>query len=279
LVRCSEMERANVCSVSVVVPSKNRPHEIMRLLASLYSQPTRPLEVLVVDQSTPAYDLDAFPDVCHYHAPQLSGLTAARNAGITRTRGDVVLFFDDDVILESDCVSVIGRLFGECPDLIGAQCSIHNVNEEQESLLLHNLSVALFERGFFNMRPMRRGRERTPRCIDGLASAYRRELFNREQFDETFTGYCLAEDWDFTKRAARHGKLLIAEDARVRHEHSPNNRHDVATYLRMRWQNVLYLYEKLEADSDFRNRFWRYWWMLGERLRAFRLRSRIRPSS
>ena len=128
------------------------------------------------------------------------------------------------------------------------------------------------------MRPIRRGRERIPRCIDGLASAYRRDLFALERFDESFTGYCLAEDWDFTKRAARHGTLLIAEDARVRHEPSPNNRHDLRSYIELRWKNINYLYGKLEADNDVRNRFWPLWWMLGERLRALRLRKRM-PSS
>ena len=203
------MESSQVRPVSVIVPSKNRPREIARMLASLYAQPTKPAEVLVVDQSTPAYDLSAFPDVIQYHAPHLSGLTAARNTGIDRTRGDVVLFFDDDVLLETDCVSAIGRLFAARRDVVGAQCAVHNP-EDDEPLSLHDISVFLFERGFFDMRPIRRGTDRIPRCIDGLASAYRRDLFAVERFDETLTGYCLAEDWDFTKRAARHGTLLIA---------------------------------------------------------------------
>ena len=112
--------------------------------------------------------------------------------------------------------------------------------------------------------------------IDGLASAYRRSLFTRERFDEQLTGYCLAEDWDFTKRAARHGNLAIAERAKVRHEPSPTNRADALPYLRQRRRNTLYLFDKLDAGRDLRDRLWRRWWILGEELRLLKA-ARARP--
>ena len=101
------MDTSPLPLVSVVVPSKNRPREIARMLASLRTQATMPLEVIVVDQSTPRYDLEPFPQLFHLHEPQLAGLTAARNCGVDHSRGDVVLFFDDDVVLKSDCVREI----------------------------------------------------------------------------------------------------------------------------------------------------------------------------
>lgn len=256
-------------SVSVVVPSKNRPDEIARMLRSLRAQPTMPFEVIVVDQSDPAYRLEGFPELVHVHAPQLGGLTAARNAGIERARGDVVLFFDDDVVLRSDCVREIAGAFAARADLVGAQCAVHNPWDDAP-LSLHDVSRRVFEHGFFNPRPKRRRNEKIPRLIDGLASSYRRSLFTRERFDETLPGYGLAEDWDFTKRAARHGALTVVPDARVDHLHSPKNRHDAAAYARLRRTNILYLYDKLGAGRDVRNRLWKRWWILGETLRGFR---------
>ena len=266
---------AHATTISVVVPSKNRPAEIVRMLRSLRSQPTQPCEVIVVDQSTPRYDIPSFPGLVHVHDPGLSGLTAARNCGVDRARGDVVLFFDDDVLLESDCVGEIADLFQRRPDVVGAQCAIRNPDDD-EPPRLWNLSTRIFEHGFFDSRPMRRGGDSVPRLIDGLGSAYRRSLFDRERFDERLTGYCLAEDWDFTKRAGRHGRLIIAERARVRHEHSPINRHDVDRYLELRREAFLYLYEKFEAGRDVRNRLWRAWWICGERLRALRIARQTR---
>jgi glycosyltransferase involved in cell wall biosynthesis len=262
-------------TVSVVVPTKNRPAEIARMLRSLRAQRTPPLEVIVIDQSTPRYDLEGFQGLQHIHAPGLSGLTAARNAGVALARGDVVLFFDDDVELDTDCVRFISEAFMRRPDVIGAQCNIHNPWDDDPPGL-HHVAAYIFERGFFNPREQRVRGKRVPRLIDGLASAYRRDLFKSEQFDEQLPGYGLAEDWDFTKRASSYGRLIVVEEARVRHLPSPNNRYDVQNYLRARWQNILYLYDKLDARRDVRNRLWRRWWMIGEGLRAFRTARKMR---
>ncbi len=246
------------------------------MLASLQAQPTRPLEVIVVDQSSSPYALEPFPELVHLYEPQLGGLTAARNHGVSRVKGDVVLFFDDDVVLQSDCVAAIAELFAQRPDVVGAQCSIHNPWDD-EPFSLHDASRLVFEHGFFDARPKRDRWGTTPRLIDGLASSYRRSLFDHERFDESLPGYGLAEDWDFTKRASRHGKLAVAEKARVEHKHSSANRPDVAAYMRMRRTNILYLYEKLRADRDIRNRIWKAWWILGESLRALKYSRKARP--
>lgn len=256
--------------VSVVVPTKNRPAEVTRMLRSLRAQPTMPLEVIVVDQSTPAYALEPFPELVHLHDPSIGGASAARNRGAAVARGAVLFFLDDDVVLENDCVRAVARAFAERPDLVGAQCTIHNPWND-EPLSLYDISTRIFEHGFFDARPKRGARETIPRLIDGLASAYRRDLFEHERFDEALPGYSLAEDWDLTKRAARYGRLTILADARVRHEHSATNRHDRVAYAALRRRNILYLYEKLQAGRDPRNRLWKCWWLFGERLRGLRL--------
>jgi glycosyltransferase involved in cell wall biosynthesis len=256
-------------SVSVVVPTKNRPDEIARMLRSLRAQPSMPLEVIVVDQSMPAYVLEPFPQLVHIQDPQISGLTAARNRGVDNARGDVILFFDDDVILETDCVREIALAFGARPDLVGAQCSIHNPWDDFP-LSPFEVSERIFRHGFFDPRPKRQGGEVIPRLIDGLASAYRRDLFERERFDEMLPGYGLAEDWDMTKRAALHGALTILPAARVRHEPSPKNRLDLAAVVKLRRTNFLYLYDKLSADRDPRNRLWKNVFLLGEALRGIK---------
>jgi glycosyltransferase involved in cell wall biosynthesis len=262
-------------SVSIVVPTKNRPEEIARMLASVRAQATMPREVIVVDQSTPAYELEPFPELIHVHDPRIGGASAARNRGITVARGEVVLFIDDDVVLESDCVGAIAHTFAERPELVGAQCSIHNPWDDAP-LSLYDISTRIFEHGFFDSRPKAHHGELIPRLIDGLASAYRRDFLGREKFDEALPGYSLAEDWDLTKRAARYGALTIIPQARVRHEHSQKNRHDAGAYMALRRTNILYLYEKLDAQRDPRNRLWKQWWIVGETLRQVRLNRKER---
>jgi len=239
------------------------------MLASVRAQATLPLEVLVIDQSAEPYPLEPFAALVHVHDPQIGGASAARNRGAELARGDVVLFLDDDVVLESDCVRAIARAFAARPGLVGAQCAIHNPWDDAPPSL-YDFSTRVFEQGFFNARPQRRGKEEIPRLIDGLASAYRRDLLRYERFDEALPGYSLAEDWDLTKRAARRGALTTVAAARVRHEHAQTNRLDPAAYAKLRRRNILYLYEKLGAARDPRNRLWKQWWLLGETLRALR---------
>jgi GT2 family glycosyltransferase len=239
------------------------------MLASVRAQPTMPIEVTVVDQSQPAYDLEPFPQLRHLWDPRISGSSAARNRGIDAARGDVILFLDDDVVLESDCVREIALAFAERPELVGAQCAIHNPWDDRP-LSLYDVSTCVFEHGFFSARPKRTRNEEIPRLIDGLASAYRRDFLAHERFDEALPGYSLAEDWDLTKRAARRGALTIVRPARVRHEHSPRNRHDAHAYAKLRRTNILYLYDKLDAGRDPANRLWKRWWLVGETLRSLR---------
>src|SRR5438045_4134033 len=95
--------------LAFVVPTKDRPHDLRRMLASLNAQTRMPEQIIVVDGSK--------PDVQHVTAefPALSidyirvyppSLAAQRNAGMQRLRNDITLagYLDDDVVLEADAV-------------------------------------------------------------------------------------------------------------------------------------------------------------------------------
>jgi glycosyltransferase involved in cell wall biosynthesis len=88
-------------SVSVVVPSRDRPAALGRCLAALAAlEQDVPLEIVVVDDGSRdeagvAAVVAAVPAARVVRTPGL-GLGAARNAGVRAATGDVVLFTDDD---------------------------------------------------------------------------------------------------------------------------------------------------------------------------------------
>jgi glycosyltransferase involved in cell wall biosynthesis len=98
-------------SVSVIVCTRNRASYLPACLASLAHQDCgTAYEVLVVDNAS----TDATPDVLAawsqkdarfriVREPTL-GLSAAKNAGVARARGRLLLFTDDDVIVDSGWV-------------------------------------------------------------------------------------------------------------------------------------------------------------------------------
>jgi GT2 family glycosyltransferase len=87
-------------AASVVVPTRDRPADLRRLLAALARQRTgRSFEVIVVDDgSEPAIDPSVLGEL---RAGRLvrrlgNGPAAARNAGAAVARGEYLLFTDDD---------------------------------------------------------------------------------------------------------------------------------------------------------------------------------------
>lgn len=88
-------------TVSIVVPTCDRPDELGRLLESLLRQRTRhELEIIVVD-NRPASGrtreaVARFPSVRLVEEPR-QGLSYARNAGILHASGSIIVATDDDV--------------------------------------------------------------------------------------------------------------------------------------------------------------------------------------
>ena len=86
--------------VSVVIPTRNRPHLLRRTLDSVLNQSTDNLEAIVVDDaSTDATATElaaAHPRVRVLRNPQPSGVSVARNRGIAAARGEWIAFCDDD---------------------------------------------------------------------------------------------------------------------------------------------------------------------------------------
>lgn len=89
-------------SVSIVLPTCNRPDDLRRCLAALAGQRTdRPMEVVVIDNRpgpaspTPAV-IREFKDVRLIEEPR-PGLSYARNAGFAAATGDIFIAIDDDV--------------------------------------------------------------------------------------------------------------------------------------------------------------------------------------
>jgi GT2 family glycosyltransferase len=95
--------------VTVLIPTVDRYPYLEKLLEQLSSQTTKPLEVLIVDQ-TPAdrrrTDLpERFPGLPLrvFHLDR-AGQCSSRNLGLEASRGDLVLFLDDDDEVPPDLI-------------------------------------------------------------------------------------------------------------------------------------------------------------------------------
>jgi GT2 family glycosyltransferase len=86
--------------VSVVVPCKNRPDAVVRLLESLHRQDYPAMEIIVVDDGSEP-PIPASNGALHVRLEASCGPCVARNLGLARARGEYVLLLDDDASLGS----------------------------------------------------------------------------------------------------------------------------------------------------------------------------------
>lgn len=103
-------------SVSIVVPTCNRPVDLRRCLTSLFSQQSaRTIEVVVVD-NRPALEatrevVREFPGAVYIQEPR-PGLSYARNAGFAVAMGDILVATDDDVVAPPQWIEKLVAPFG-----------------------------------------------------------------------------------------------------------------------------------------------------------------------
>lgn len=88
-------------SVSVVVPTRNRPSSVVRAVGSALSQTVPPREVVVVVDGPDADTVKALEDLRDrririVELPENGGPSRARNVGVATCSGEWVAFLDDD---------------------------------------------------------------------------------------------------------------------------------------------------------------------------------------
>lgn len=95
--------------ISIVIATRDRPDALLRSVRSILAGDRLPAEIVVADQSAATRaTLPAHPDVEVVHLRLDSvGLSRARNAGIAAARHELLVFTDDDVLVEPDW---LGRL-------------------------------------------------------------------------------------------------------------------------------------------------------------------------
>ena len=123
-------------SVSIVVPSCDRPDDLRRCLESLRAQRSfRPIEIVVVD-NRPSRGVarevaSAFPNVVVVDEPR-PGLSYARNAGFARARGDILVATDDDVVAPPDWIERLVAPFAR-PEVAAVTGQVLPLELESES--------------------------------------------------------------------------------------------------------------------------------------------------
>ena len=227
--------------VSLVLCTYQRPDSVKRFLDSVSAQ-TRPVDELIVvdasrDEATGAVvaSWHGSRDVAYWRVEDpLRGLTRQRNFALETVAYDLTAFFDDDVVLEPDCVAEMERAHRASPGLAGVGCFAEpSIPPTRLWRLRRALGIVPHLRpGSYTRTGMSvpwRFHEPTNQVIEGdwlpgCAMLLKTEAARQVRFDEALAGYGQGEDLDFSLRLRHEGRIAMVGAAHCEHLHASAGR-------------------------------------------------------
>ncbi len=275
-----------ILTVSVIIPTKNRPHDLALTVETLLRQTILPNELVIVDQSESDDSRSKVQSLCqalpddqrltlhlHYiHDPLISGAAVARNVALARASCDILLFLDDDVELEQTFLEELLRTYAAHPSVAGVSGVVTNYGAPP---LAMRLWKQIFMRGpfrddrerfYWEAAAMRESGVRRVTRLGGGLMSFRASAIGKVRFDERLRGVSDGEDVDFCMHLGTGAELLMNSRARLVHNASPAGRtadHWLRRYLR----GQIYLYQR-NWNSGLKNRLCFLWFMTGATLIA-----------
>ena len=244
--------------VSVVIATLRRQESLAATLADLARCDPQPHEIVVVD-GDPAES--ARPVSARYellpvrYLPAAPGLTRQRNVGAAAVTGDVVLFIDDDVSLETDTFRALAQAYLD-PSVVGATARVVG---ERSRIVRRKSRIRRYLPGGGRQGAFTRyGYPRYVLDVDheldvehmpGCFMSARRELVLELGFDENLEGYALAEDEDFSCRLAGRGRIRYLPELVVQHKLAPLSNPSMRALSRTLVINRAYLFRKNFAGT------------------------------
>jgi len=267
---------------SFIICTKDRPLDLQNCVKSIVQQTILPQELIVVDASVINITYEnkincenILKNIIKFiYLTSKPSLTKQRNIGVDNANGDIVFFFDDDVILEQDYHEKILHVYQQksTERLGGVRGTIGN--EYPMGLfkiyllrlfMLTRLSVneksRFLRSGHYVFIPKPKeiiGVE----CMAGGVCSYYRKIFNEFRSDEKLNGYALKEDMDLSYRVSRKYSLYQTPDAILYHYHSKTSRISIEESSTMRVVNTYYMFKK-NMPQTFTNKISFLWSLFG----------------
>lgn len=237
--------------IALIVPTKDRPDDLRKMLASLAAQTRVPDQVIVVDGSMPPIRpvIDEFASLpLEYVRVFPPSLAQQRNAGMARLRPDVSLagYLDDDVVLEPEAVERMLEFWNRAQAEIGGAAFNITNNPSPGGLPFKQLfSIddarpgVMLGSGFGSTIPAQSADLETD-WLYGGATVWRRAVIAAYPYDEWFVGTGFMEDIDFSFNVRQRYRLFVVAAARLAHYSRPPR--DDRQFLLGKWQVVNRMY-------------------------------------
>lgn len=245
-VSCLELKSG----VSIVICTYMRPESLATCLLSLAEQTLRPSELIVVDASTDDATKQTLIELIGHNSlaeqiiyvhvqGSLRGLTRQRNLGLELVSYELTAFFDDDVVLEQDCLQRMAATHRELgAKVVGVagyikQWGIKPSLRWRLRRFLRLISTS--EPGSYVRPGIAVPWAFLPPqnsivygdVLPGGATMWKTHIACQVRFEESLIGYAHSEDVDFSLRIKSYGALALDSNARLDHLHAEAGRPNI----------------------------------------------------
>ena len=283
-------------SVAAVIATAFRDETLWKTLVAL-DQQTRRIDRAIIVDSAPAPGIEPavnrwreslrFPIL--YQRSPIASAAAQRNQGAAMADEDLLLFIDDDLYPDPDCIEKMvtpfeqdntGQLGGmgvllknelACPPRPRAKRWFDFLADEVlPDYGGHVIGPAVN----FYVSPTTDGRIVDVMWLNAGCTIYRRTAFAEERFGERFIGYSFMEDVDLSLRVARKWKLRVHTGAMAFHDSQPSQFKTPFRKARMSIENRYYVMTETMKKTSLLHH-WRFlllivvsWFYAGFRIRS-----------
>ena len=249
--------------ISIVIPTYNRPKKLKETLGSILIQTILPIDVIVVDDSD-TYETKELIVECQYkfkykdifllyiHKICPKSAAISRNIGANKARGDIILFLDDDLILDKNYIKEILKVYYIKNDAIGVQGYITN-------FIIMSIIENIYNKLFFLVQYKKNNNRLLPSFKNAYAipltkiikcqymiggnSSYIKKMFLKFKYDNNLLKYSLGEDVDLSYRIFKKYKKGLYQTPYAKLIHNQNNKieyHKIIIYMAQIYHTYLF---------------------------------------
>lgn len=207
---------SNKPEVSIIIPSYNRGNVLVDTVNQVLNQKYNSFELLVVDQTDDKkYDvssklnkiLDSRLRV-FYVSP--NSLTAARNFGLSKAKGKIVIFIDDDVKIKNNFIEE--HVKNHKNGVVAVAGKVTQKNHPKYDYPVYFDKYG-FQHGLFNSNKD----SDISTFPGGNVSINKKKAIEAGGFDSSFTGSAIREESEFAYRLSKMGKIVYRPSANLIH--------------------------------------------------------------
>lgn len=204
--------------MAVIIPTLDRPIELLKTLEQLDKQTVKPQIVVIVDSSSQIADTNAFSQKWNHHhmKTNIRSSSIQRNIGLEVLKNfeyDFILFHDDDMNIWPDYIYRLIETFAAKSNAIGVSgIALPSMNDKSGKQRMKKTRDLLGKPGSVSKSginlPVTKSDGLIISCDWLIGCSMWRKLDSKFKFEETLSGYAIFEDVIFSMNI----KLLSSMD-------------------------------------------------------------------